>query len=85
MRLTLTTALLFLTWRMGWLEGVGITRLGSWQSWLLAGAGLLYLTCAALYAFYSKIAFDFSSLLHLPAARAVVYKQLAAGVFSFEV
>lgn len=81
MRLFLTAVLLLLAWRMGWLEGAGITRLGSWQAWLLAGAGLLYFTCAALYAFYGKIAFDFSSLLHLPAARTVVYKQLAAGVY----
>ena len=33
MRLTLTAALLFLAWRMGWLEGAGITRLGSWHAW----------------------------------------------------
>jgi len=66
---------------MDGLEGAVITRLGSWHAWLLAGAGLLYFTCAALYAFYGKIAFDFSSLIHLPAARTVIYKQLAAGVY----
>jgi uncharacterized protein len=81
MRLTLTAALLFLAWRMDWLEESGITRLGSWQAWLLAGAGLLYFTGAALYAFYGKIAFDIPNLIHLPAARAVVYKQLAAGIY----
>ncbi len=81
MRLTITAALLFLAWRLDWLEGTGVTRLGSWQVWLLAGAGLLYFTCAALYAFYGKIAFDFPNLIHLPAARAVVYKQLAAGIY----
>jgi membrane protease YdiL (CAAX protease family) len=81
MRLAITVALFLLAWRTGWLEGTGITRLGRWQVWLLAGAGLLYFACAALYAFYGKVAFDFSSLIHLPAARAVVYKQLAAGVY----
>jgi uncharacterized protein len=81
MRLAITAALLILAWRMGWLAGTGITRLGRWQAWLLAGVGLFSFTCAALYAFYGKIAFDFSSLVHLPAARAVVYKQLAAGIY----
>jgi uncharacterized protein len=81
MRLALTAALLLLAWRMGWLGGTDITQLGRWQVWLLAGAGLLYFSCSALYAFYGKIAFDVSSLIHLPAARAVVYKQLAAGIY----
>lgn len=81
MRLALTAALLFIAWHLGWLEGSGITRLGSWQAWLLAGAGLFYFTSAALYAFFGQIAFDFSSLIHLPAARAVVYRQLAVGLY----
>jgi membrane protease YdiL (CAAX protease family) len=81
MRLSVTVALLFLAWRMGWLEGTGITRLGSWQVWLLAIGGLLYFTCAALYAFYGKITFDIASFAHLPAARAIFYKQLVAVVY----
>lgn len=81
MRLVATAALLLLAWRMGWLEGIGILRLGSWQVWLLATGGLLYFACAALYAFYGKIAFDITSFAHLPAAHAVFYKQLVAVVY----
>ncbi|MBI4926386.1 MAG: CPBP family intramembrane metalloprotease [Anaerolineae bacterium] len=81
MRLTMTAALLVLTWRMGWLQGTGIARLGGWQVWLLAGIGLLYFSGAALYAFYGKVAFDFSSLIHLPASRAVIYKQFVVGIY----
>lgn len=81
MRLFLAAALLLVAWHRGWLVRAGICRIGRWQAWLLAGAGLLYFTCAALYAFYGQVTFHFSSLLHLPAARAVVYKQLAVGVY----
>jgi len=81
MRLAMAAGLLILVWRLDWLEGSGIARLGSWQVWLLAIGGLLYFTSAALYAFYGKITFDITSFAQLPAARAVVYKQLIAVIY----
>ncbi len=54
--------------RLDWMKGAGITRLGSWQVWPLAGGGLLYFNCAALYAFYGKI-----TLYGLPDGRATAH------------
>ena len=79
-RLAVTVCVLFLAWRLGWLEASGISRSGSWQVWLLALAGLIYLASASLYAFYGKVAFDFSSLLQLPDARLAVTTHFMAGL-----
>ena len=79
-RLAVTACVLFLAWRLDWLEASGISRAGSWQVWLLALGGLVYVASASLYSFYGKIAFDFSSLLRLPDARAVVTTHFMAGL-----
>ena len=79
-RLAVTACVLFLAWRLGWLQASGISRSGSWQIWLLALGGLVYLACASLYAFYGRVAFDFSSLLRLPDARAAVTTRFIAGL-----
>jgi membrane protease YdiL (CAAX protease family) len=79
-RLAVTACVLFLAWRLDWLKASGITRSGSWQAWLLALGGLVYLASASLYAFYGKVAFDFSSLLRLPEARAAVTTHFLAGL-----
>jgi len=71
-RLAVTACVLWLVWRLGWLEASGITRLGHWQVWLLAVGGILYFASAALYAFYGKVAFDISSLIREPASRSTV-------------
>lgn len=54
--------------------------MGSRQVWLIALAGLIYFTCASLYSFYGKVAFDFSSLIRLPAARTTVMTQFTVGL-----
>lgn len=77
-RLALAAGLIYLIWRLGWLAGSGITRLGGWRVWLLAGVGVLYFSAAALYAFYGKVAFDLSSFARLPAARGIFIKQLVS-------
>jgi membrane protease YdiL (CAAX protease family) len=71
---------LWLVWRLGWLEASGVARLGSWQVWLLALGGMIYFVCASLYAFYGKVAFDFSSLIRLPASRTTVLTQFVVGL-----
>lgn len=79
-RLAVTASLLWLVWRLGWLEALGISRLGSWQVWLLALGGLIYFAGASLYSFYGKAAFDFSSLIRLPASRSAVVMHFVAGL-----
>jgi len=71
-RLIVTACVLWLVWRLGWLEASGVTRLGRWQVWLLAVGGMLYFASTALYAFYGKVSFDISSLIREPASRSTV-------------
>ena len=79
-RLTVTVCVFLLVWRLGWLEASGVGRLGSRQVWLIALASLIYFTCASLYSFYGKAAFDFSSLIRLPAARTIVLTHFMVGL-----
>jgi len=79
-RLVVTAGVLFLAWRMDWLKASGISRPGSWRVWLLALGGLVYFAGASLYAFYGRVAFDFSSLLRLPDARTVITVHFIAGL-----
>ncbi len=79
-RLAVTACVLLLVWRLGWLEASGVGRLGSRQVWLIALTGLIYFACASLYSFYGKIAFDFSSLIRLPAAHTAVLTHLTASL-----
>lgn len=78
-RLVATAGVLWLVWRLGWLGASGIARLGGWPVWLLALGSLLYFASASLYSFYGKLAFD-ASVLRLPAARAAMLTNLAAGL-----
>ncbi len=79
-RLGVTICTLWLIWRLGWLEESGVTRLGSGPVWLLALGGMVYFACACLYAFYGKVAFDFSTLIRLPAARTTILTQFVVGL-----
>ncbi len=79
-RLAVTACVLFLAWRLDWLEASGISRWGSWQVWLLALGGLVYFACASLYSFYGRVGFDFSSLLRLPDDREAVMAHFMAGL-----
>ena len=79
-RLAVTACSLWLIWRLDWLQASGVARLGSGLVWLLALGGLIYFACASLYAFYGKVAFDFSSLIRLPAARTTILTQFVVGL-----
>jgi hypothetical protein len=43
-------------------------------------AGLVYFACESLYAFYGKVAFDFSNLLPLPEAHVAITTHFIAGL-----
>jgi len=79
-RLFVTACTLWLIGRLGWLEVSGVAHLGSGLVWLLALGGLIYFACASLYAFYGKVAFDFSTLIRLPASRSMALTQLVVGL-----
>lgn len=79
-RLAVTVCVLWLIWRLGWLEASGITWLGRWQVWALAMVGMLYFAGASLYAFYGKVAFDISSLIREPASRTIVLTQVVVSL-----
>ncbi len=79
-RLTITACILLLVWRLGWLKASGVARLGRWPVWLLALGGMTYFTIASLYSYFGKITFDFSSLIQLPDARAIVMTQFAVSL-----
>ena len=78
--LAVTACVLLLVWRLGWLEASGVGRLGSWQVWLIALGGMVYFAAASLYSFYGKMAFDFSSLIRLPASRTTVLTHFATAL-----
>lgn len=78
-RLITAGCVVVLAWQLGWLRSSGIGQIGTWQVWLLALAGLLYYAAASLYAFFGKIAFDFSSLA-LPRAREILTTSVVVAV-----
>jgi uncharacterized protein len=79
-RLVVTACCLLLIWHLGWLKVSGVTLSGSWLVWLIALGGMIYFTCASLFAFYGNIDFDFSGLMRLPDARTTVMTHFAAGL-----
>jgi membrane protease YdiL (CAAX protease family) len=62
-------------WRLGWFKGAGITRSGTYQTWIVTIIGTIYFALASLYSFYGKLAFDFSSLLHLTSSGGIIAMQ----------
>jgi membrane protease YdiL (CAAX protease family) len=64
-----------LIWRLGWLNGAGIIRSGTYKTWLVAIIGTLYFAPASLYSFYGKLAFDFSSLANLSSSFRLIAMQ----------
>ncbi len=79
-RLAATICCLLLVWHLGWLKMSGIARLGNWLVWLIAVGSMVYSAGASLLAFYGAVAFDFSSLIRLPDARAVVMVSMMVGL-----
>jgi membrane protease YdiL (CAAX protease family) len=64
-----------LLWRLRWLKASGITRSGTYQTWLIAITGTVYFTFASLYTFYGKLGFDFSNLFNLSSSCGIMTMQ----------
>ena len=64
-------------WRFGWLRAAGITKLGTWRSWLLVLPVLVYEILTHLYAFFGSFALG---VPETPLARAVALNGAAAGL-----
>jgi membrane protease YdiL (CAAX protease family) len=64
-----------LLWRLGWLKGAGITRSGTYQTWLISITGTVYFAVASLYSFYGKPGFDFSNLFNLSSSGGILTMQ----------
>jgi membrane protease YdiL (CAAX protease family) len=69
-----------LLWRLGWLKGAGITRSGTYQTWLIAIIGTIYFVFASLYSFYGKLAFDFSNLFNLSSSCGILTTQTLVSI-----
>ena len=64
-----------LLWHLGWLKGAGVTRSGTYQTWLITIIGTVYFALASLYSFYGKPAFDFSNLFNLSSSCRILTTQ----------
>jgi len=62
-------------WRPGWLKGAGITRSGTYQTWLIAIVGTVYFALASLYSFYGNFSFDYSNLFNFSSAWGIIAMQ----------
>jgi len=65
-----------LTWRLGWLKDAGITRSGTYQTWLIAIIGTVYFALASLYSFFGKLTFDWSNLFNLSSSGGLISTQI---------
>ncbi|MGB2963218.1 MAG: CPBP family intramembrane glutamic endopeptidase [Anaerolineales bacterium] len=71
--------LLLITWRLGWLKSIGITRLGDWKAWLITIPLLLYLVFAYSYGFFGDLSFDPRIFSRSETARQLLLRQGIVG------
>jgi membrane protease YdiL (CAAX protease family) len=74
-RLLVTAGVLWLAWRLGWLEAAGIARLGLGWVWLLTLGSMVYIAGASLYAFYGKATLDLPGIMRLSGVLSQVFTQ----------
>lgn len=57
-RVATALAVVALLWRMGWLQAAGVTRVGTWQVWLVTLGATLYEILVAMWAFFGSLRLD---------------------------
>ena len=65
----------FFIWRPGWLKAAGITRSGTYQTWIIAIVGTASFALASLYSFFGKPAFDFSKPFNFSSSWGIIAMQ----------
>ena len=78
--LTATALLLVVMGRWGWLRAAGITRLGSWQLWLVTGGLILYIVAVYQMAFFGEIGLDLLDPWRSEAGQTILRRQAVVGV-----
>lgn len=79
-RLTVSACFLALLARLGWLRSAGVTRLGSWQVWLIALGGMIFFSTAFLSLALGTLTFDLSNLADLPDPLALLLPNFAVAL-----
>lgn len=74
-----TGALIGLAAGFGWLRAMGLARSGGWQVWLVTAIAAVVVCAAYLYAFFGRIAFDWSVFGRSDAARGLIVRQAVVG------
>lgn len=74
-----TLILLAAAWRLGWLQAIGIGRLGRWQVWLLAIPLLAYLLFAYWIGFFGDLSLAPAVWARSQVARTILARQVIVG------
>jgi membrane protease YdiL (CAAX protease family) len=77
--LSATGILLLLASRLGWLNGIGVTRFGTWTTWLLTLLISIYITYAYLYSYFGELDYRLADILQTQVARQLLLRQLVVG------
>lgn len=78
---TLTATVLFLglITRLGWLRAIGITRLGTFSTWVITALLGVYIVRVGFYAFFKEIGFGPITLTLTAESRAILLHDLLVG------
>lgn len=68
--------IILLLWKLDWLKAAGIIRLGTYQAWLFALIGIIYVVPASLYSFFGSLTFNFSNLLNFQVSKHILLRIL---------
>lgn len=79
-RLITTVIILMIIFNLGWLDAIGITKIGKWRIWLIAFGGIIYFACASLYSFFGEVSFNFSHLIQSRSAQTAVIVQFVVSL-----
>jgi membrane protease YdiL (CAAX protease family) len=74
-----TAILLWVSFRMGWLGEIGITKPGTWRTWGIALVLAIYVLLFGFYAYFGDFAFQLRSLFETKEAREILVQMLIVG------